>query len=298
MKKVLAFILVVVLLVITVYATMLLYYLPGYLLTDREVRPAENNSDTITIMSTNVRYISPTDFFEQSWFYRADLIADDIESVKPDIIGFQEVTPVHYAYLEGIMQGYDSENQYRDNFILSEGCPIFYRTDRFEKLDSGSFWLSKTPEIMSKDWGSSHYRVCVYVILRDRITDHEFVVFNTHLDNQSEEARINGIQVILDKIVEFGDVPAYLMGDLNATEDEATIQFTKDSFDDSMLISPVTEETATYHNWGNVDNMSRIDYILVSKGDAEVYEYHVINNLHGDAYSSDHSSIYIKTSIK
>ena len=294
MKKVLAIILAIVL----IYLAVLLVYLPGYLMTDREIGLSDDSDDSITIMSTNVRYISPTDFFNRSWFYRADLIADDIEAVQPDIIGFQEATFVHYDYLKGLMKGYDSEIEYRDNFVLSEGCPIFWRTDKFEKIDSGSFWLSETPEVMSKDWGSEHYRICVYVILKDLSTGKEFAVFNTHLDHTSDLARINGIQVVLDKITEFGDIPAYLMGDLNAKEDSETIQSTKDAFDDAKLISPITEDTATFHGWGEAEDPRRIDYIMISKGDAEVYEYHVVNNLHGDAYSSDHSSIYIKTKLK
>jgi len=252
----------------------------------------------MTIMSTNVRCLSPGDLFEKSWFYRADLIADDIESVKPDIIGLQEATFVHYNYFQKIMSGYDSEMAYRDDFVLSEGCPIFWRSDRFEKIDSGSFWLSETPEVMSKDWGSEHYRICVYVILKDLESGSEFAVFNTHLDHTSDLARINGIAVVLDKISEFGNIPSYLMGDMNAKENSKTIQSTKDSFDDAKLISPITEDSATYHGWGEAADPRRIDYILISKGDAEVYEYHVVNNLHGDAYSSDHASIYIKTKLK
>ena len=187
---------------------------------------------------------------------------------------------------------------YRDDFILSEGCPIFWRSDRFEKIDSGSFWLSETPEVMSKDWGSEHYRICVYVILKDLNTGKEFAVFNTHLDHTSDLARINGIAVVLDKISEFGDIPAYLMGDLNAKEDSETIQSTKDDFDDSKLIATITDDSPTFHGWGEAEDPRRIDYIMISKGDAEVYEYGVVDNLHDGAYSSDHSSIYIKTKLK
>ncbi len=289
--KILAAILVLVLVV-------LFFHLPSYLLSDKMVTLSEKNDDSITIMSANVRFLSPTDLFSKSWFNRADLIAEDIDSVKPDIIGFQEVTFVHYDYLKKVMAGYESEMAYRDDFVLSEGCPIFYRTDRFEKIDSGSFWLSETPEVMSKDWGSEHYRICVYVILRDLNTGKEFAVFNTHLDHTSDLARINGIAVVLDKISEFGDIPAYLMGDLNAVEGSETINSATENFDDAMRISPISEETPTYHNWGDKEKAKRIDYIMISKGDAEVYEYHVVDNCHNGVYSSDHAPIYIKTKIK
>ena len=196
------------------------------------------------------------------------------------------------------MEGYDSVMAYRDDFVLSEGCPIFWRTDRFEKIDGGSFWLSETPEVMSKDWGSSHYRICVYVILRDKVTNKEFAIFNTHLDHVSDEARINGIKVVLDKISELGDLPSYLMGDMNATDDTETILSTKNDFDDAKVISPVTEDTRTFHGWGDPEENERIEYVLISKDDAVVYEYHVLDNCYDGVYSSDHSSIYIKTKIK
>lgn len=285
--------------VLVILLAVYLFYLPGYMMSDRVVAPPDPmGGESMTIMSANVRYIAPEDLFHKSWFYRADLILDDIDSVHPDIIGFQEATFVHYDYLKKVMAGYDSEMAYRDNFILSEGCPIFWRTDRYEKIDSGSFWLSETPEVMSKDWGSEHYRICVYVILKDLTTGKEFAVFNTHLDHTSDLARINGIKVVLDKITEFGDIPAYLMGDLNAKEDSETIQSTKDSFDDAYKIAEKSDDSPTFHGWGEAADPRRIDYIMISKGDAEVSEYAVINNLHGETYSSDHSAIYIKTILK
>ena len=270
------------------------FYVPHYFLTDVSVELSEESDGSITVMSTNVRFYNPLDFLKQSWFYRASLIVDDINSVKPDIIGFQEATFIHYDYLKKAMPDYSSEMAYRDDFILSEGCPVFYRTDKFELVDCGSFWLSETPEVMSKDWGSEHYRICVYVILKEIATGKEFAVFNTHLDHVSDEARINGIKVVLDKISEFGDIPAVLMGDLNAKENSETIQSAYESFDDSMKIAPVTDDSPTYHNWGNFDNAKRIDYILTGKGDATVKEYHVIDNCHNGVYSSDHASIYVK----
>ena len=101
-----------------------------------------------------------------------------------------------------------------------------------------------------------------------------------------------------DKIAEFGDVASYLMGDLNAKEDSETIQSTKEAFDDAKLIAGITDDSPTFHGWGQAEDPRRIDYIMISKGDADVFEYHVVKNLHGDVYSSDHSSIYIKTKLK
>ena len=288
---------IILLVLIILFLFTQLLYLPRYLTSDAKVELSDDDDGEITIMSTNVRCYSPEDLFKKSWFYRADLIIDDVNSVKPDIIGFQEVTFIHYDFLKKAMPGYDSEIAYRDDFILSEGCPIFYRTDKYEKIDSGSFWLSETPDVMSKDWGAAHYRICTYIILEEKATGEEFVVFNTHLDHVSDEARINGIKVVLDKIAEFNNIPAFLMGDLNAEPDSDTIISTHESFDDAHNIAIEADEGATYHAWGEKMYRERIDYIMISKGSATVSEYRVLDNLHGDAYSSDHTSIYIKATL-
>ena len=299
LKKILKIIGIILLIAIVGFLSTQLLYLPRYLASDAKVELSDEESDEITIMSTNVRCYAPDDMFKKSWFYRADLIVEDINSVKPDIIGFQEVTFMHYDFLKKAMPDYDSEISYRDDWVLSEGCPIFYRTDKYEKLDSGSFWLSETPDVMSKGWGAAHYRIATYMILRDKATGEDFVVFNTHLDHVSEEARINGIKVVLDKIREFNNIPAFLMGDLNAYPDENTIISTHESFDDAHVIAEEKDEGATFHKWGTNpnDNNKRIDYIMISKGSATVSEYRIVDNCHDGVYSSDHASIYIKAKL-
>ena len=298
MAELLKGLLILLLAALVVFLVIQLFYLPKYLIEDHKVEISNENTDELLIMSANVRCYSPDDLFHKSWFYRAHLLIEDVDTVNPDIIGFQEVTFVHYDYLKGAMPGYDSEIAYRDDFILSEGCPIFYRIDKFTKVDSGMFWLSETPDVMSKGWGAAHYRICQYVILKDNNTGKEFVVFNTHLDHVSQEARIEGIKVVLSKIAEFGNIPAFLMGDLNATPDSETIISTHASFDDAHNIADIADEGPTYHKWGEKPGEERIDYIMISKGSATVSEYRIVNNSHDGIYSSDHSAIYIKAKLK
>ena len=297
-KKVIKIISSTIGLLIAVFLIIQLWYLPHYWINKKEVSLNSNTNEEITIMSANVRCYAPDDLFKKSWFYRADLIRNNIDEIKPDIIGFQEVTWMHYGYLQDIMQGYDSVIMYRDNFILSEGCPIFYRTDKFELIDKNSFWLSETPEVMSKDWNSACYRVCSYVKLRQLNTNKEFVVFNTHLDHVSDEARINGIKVVLDKINELGDVPAYLMGDLNAKPNSKTLKSVYEFFEDGQVVADITTDGATYQKWGEKLNSERIDYIVASIGKTNIYEYGIVDTLYDGVYPSDHFPIYIKTSVK
>ena len=283
--------------IIVVALVLELLFLPRYLSGDESVQPSELVDDEFTVMSCNVRYFTPLDLFKRSWFYRAELIAEDIASVKPDIVGFQEVTWLHQGYLEDLMQGYTSEVAYRDNFIFAEGCPIYYRTDKYTLVESGSFWLSETPDEMSKSWGSEHYRIAVYAVLRDNGTGKTLAVFNTHLDSKSKEARINGIKVVLDKIAELGNIPAILLGDLNAEPDSETLKSALESFEDVALTADKADTGATFHDFGEQPDRERIDYILTTIGDMRAYEYRIVDNCHDGTYSSAHSPIYAKLKI-
>ncbi len=259
-------------------------------------KTAINNE--ISIMNYNVRCIAVQDLGKKSWFYRADLIVDQIRDTAPDIITFQEVTAVHLLYLQRNLPGYDYEIKYRDDTLMSEGTPIFYRKDKFDKIDVGSFWLSETPDVMSKDWGAACYRICSYVILKEKSTSKEFVLFNTHLDHVSDEARTKGIDVVLSKIAQFGGKPAILTGDMNSFEGSVTYNKAVATFDDSKYIAASSDTGITYNGWGNAtEKVSPIDFCFVSKGDFTVSSYKILDELKNGVYSSDHYPVVVKINL-
>lgn len=265
-------------------------YYPHYKKNQSEIVMDENvNSNEIRVMSYNIRCHAPDDFGKKNWFYRANLVADTIEKAQPGIIGFQEVNSWQYDYLCESMPLYDSIITYRDDIpVYSEGCPVFFRTDLYTLIEKGSFWLSETPDEMSKDWGAACYRICSYAKLKDNASGKEFIVFNTHLDHVSDEARINGINVVLDKINEFGGVPAILMGDLNAEEKSDTYKSAIEFFDDTKYMTDNTMKSCTYQGWGTQLDRECIDYIMISKSDFKVHSYKVITDTYDGVYTSDH----------
>lgn len=285
--------------ILVLAAVIICFHAPHYL-SAREPYQTEALADDgqLTVMSCNVRCATPTDLGKKSWFYRANLVVDNIRSVAPDVIGFQEVTTIQYSYLCDMLPGYDSVIEYRDNTpFFSEGCPVFYRADLYDLVDKGSFWLSETPEEMSKDWDAACYRICSYTILAEKASGKQFVVFNTHLDHVSDLARVNGIQVVLDKIAEFGGLPAVLMGDMNAAESSETYRMATENFLDVKYQLPDPVQSCTYQNWGaNLDDPC-IDYILISKTGLEVLDYNVCRNTYDGVYPSDHFPIYARLQL-
>lgn len=296
-KKIIISIVSVILALLIAFGVSFVWYYPHYNSNKAQFNVEVENNGSIKMMSYNLRCISPLDFGKKSWFYRADLIIDDIVNEKPGIIGFQEATKWHYAYLTNALQGYDSVITYRDEAFNSEGCPIFYNTSLYTLVDKGSFWLSETPEVMSKSWGAQFNRVCSYVILTDNNSGEDFVVFNTHLSHVSDEARINGIKVVLDKIAQFGSLPSVIMGDFNAQEGSETYIQVTESFNDARYATENTNDSHTYQGWGNPEKYKRIDYFMISKTGIKVNKYDVLSGLHDGAYSSDHCPIVLEIKI-
>lgn len=293
LRSILAFVVVVVLAACVIF----FWHYPRYASHRQTVEIGVENNGEIRMMSCNLRCLSPLDLGKKSWYYRADLIVSDLVEQAPGIIGFQEATRWQYHYLVETLAGYDSVITYRDESVIAEGCPVFYNTALYTLVDKGSFWLSETPDVMSKDWGSAHYRICSYVILQDNASGKEFVVFNTHLDHVSDEARIKGIEVVLDKIEAFGSLPAVIMGDFNAKEGSETYESVTEHFLDAYYAAEETMDSYTYQNWGNLDNSRRIDYFMLSESGFSVHSYEVLNHTHDGVYCSDHCPILLTVSL-
>ena len=134
LKKILKALGSVLLLAIVAFLVVQLWYWPRFLTSDARVELPETEAadGEITIMSANVRCYAPDDLFKKSWFYRADLLIEDVNSVKPDIIGFQEVSILHYGYLQNAMPDYDSELMYRE----CVGQKLIAESRRDRRVDS------------------------------------------------------------------------------------------------------------------------------------------------------------------
>ena len=289
-KKILTAILLILLAFVLVICALLFRYYPHYRSSKAKISYTAS-ADGIAVMSCNLRCWNPQDMGKKSWFYRADLILKNIENEKPSIIGFQEATKWQYGYLTDCLEGFDSVIEYRDNSPFSEGCPIFYKADLYKLVDKGSFWLSETPEVMSKDWNSACYRICSYVILEELESGKQFVVFNTHLDHISDEARINGIGVVLDKISQFGGLPSMIMGDFNAAEDSTTYKKVTEDFLDAKYQLENPDCGCTYQCFGEQLDREPIDYFMISKEGLKVEEFKRVTTTYDGVYPSDHFPI-------
>src|SRR5688572_13434609 len=199
----------------------------------RVIDPASPASPPpLRVMTFNVRYDTPSDG-ANAWPHRRDWVAALVRFHAPDAIGVQEALVHMLTDLDARLPGFARVGVGRaDGRAGGEFSAILYRSDRLELLDSGTFWLSPTPEVAgSKGWDTAIERIATWARFRDRRTGCRHLHVNTHFDHIGEEARQESARLIRRRLAALaGGLPVVVTGDLNATPESVPYRvFTADT---------------------------------------------------------------------
>jgi endonuclease/exonuclease/phosphatase family metal-dependent hydrolase len=173
----------------------------------------------VRVMSYNIRYGTAKDG-ENHWDKRKDFLAETIKTANPDLLGTQETLGFQRDFLAGILPGYEVLAAGReDGAEKGEMVAIYWRKERFEKLDGGHFWLSGTPDVPgSMAWDTSLTRMATWVRLKDKMQEGKPVLWvNTHFDHIGKQARLESSKLIRERLGVLGkDCFLIVTGDFNA----------------------------------------------------------------------------------
>jgi endonuclease/exonuclease/phosphatase family metal-dependent hydrolase len=178
-----------------------------------------------------------------------------------------------------------------------EFSAVFFRRERFRKLEGGTFWLSETPGQCSYGWDAACRRVCSWVKLREAGSGRALYVFNTHFDHVGMEARKNSAELILKKIREItgGQQPVVLCGDFNLPPDAGPIVLIRETLKDASQVSELAPygPASTFHGFTCDDPPGeRIDYVFVSEG-IRVLRYGTLTDSRDRSFYSDHLPVLV-----
>ncbi len=250
-------------------------------------------------MTYNIRLDIASDG-ENAWTNRKAYWASQVGFHEPDILGIQEALPHQVTDIASMMPTYDYVGIGRDGIGKGESSNIFYKKDRFKVLEQNTFWLSETPDKISKGWDAALNRVCTYALFKDNKSKQTFWIFNTHLDHMGDLARTNSIQLILSKIKALNtkNYPVFFMGDFNSEPTEERIVDLKKEMNDSEDISEEKPfgPSGTFNAFKHNEPVTkRIDYIFLSKANPfKVKKYAVLSDSKDLKYPSDHLPVYIE----
>lgn len=262
-------------------------------------------SARINVMSFNIRYDNPADG-DQNWHQRKENVVRMINFYDLDIIGMQEVLVSQLNYLKDNLQGYQAVGVGReDGKEKGEFSPVFYRKDRFKELKSGTFWLSETPEKVSKGWDAALERIASWVVLKDNITGKEFIFMNTHFDHRGKQARIESAALLKAKATELAaGMQLILTGDFNLVPESEGIQTIVKPDGKNTLVNSSASATFTYGpDWTSTGFNDRpfeqrkvIDYVFLKQIET-VNRYAVIAEKLNDLQLSDHCPVFVQVEL-
>jgi endonuclease/exonuclease/phosphatase family metal-dependent hydrolase len=179
------------------------------------------DSSPIKVMSFNIRYGTAMDG-DNHWNKRKDFLVDVIKQYQPDLLGTQETLAFQKEYLEKSLPTMAGFGVGRDDGKLKgEMAALFYNKDRFEQLAGGHFWLSTTPDKVSKGWDAALPRIASWVRLRDKrqAAGKPLLFLNTHFDHVGKKAREESAKLIRTQLKELGKgCHVIVTGDFNAGE--------------------------------------------------------------------------------
>lgn len=257
-----------------------------------------NNTEELLVGSFNTAAPWGNLFEGTHTVRRAHLFAQQINDILPDTLGVQELNSdwvrrmeellPQYSYY-GVKRGGDGSEK------TSEMSGIFYLKNKFTLLDSGTFWISETPEKESHFEGAGCNRVCSYVILENKETKNQFAHFNTHLDNVSDKAQNLGGELIADyakKISEnYENIHIVITGDFNQYSDSPACVTLEQNGYTNVGKSFGKDSLLTYNAWSREKDGKPIDFIFIN-GDFSAKDYSVI---HYDGTRSNVSDHYMIT---
>lgn len=234
------------------------------------------------------------------WADRKELCSDVMRAQRADLICLQECQRSNLQHLKLRLPEFDT-------FALSNPGPtahpvntIFFSRDRYELLSAGGFWLSEKPHLAgSKSWDTSYSRLVNWVHLKERRSEKELRVWNTHLDHLGRVARQKQAEMIMQAAAVFPPtLPQLLAGDFNCDATNPAVKLVQAAgWTDTYTAAHGPEDPGfTYHGFRGprfgeqmpkAMRLRKIDYIWC-RGPVKTLAAEVLRDSRNGHYPSDH----------
>ena len=271
----------------------------------------------MVVCTFNVRKVEPTDPYP--WEVRKAAIKKFLDTVKPDLVGLQEIRMESSNWFSSYSDDYgyfDVSRDSQDGISVSahggnhEGIGVLYRKDRFDLVLSDFFWLDENPYVLPSghldsegktrygSWDSGNRRITLIVVLKDKRHENSFVYFfPTHYDNYSEEARRKGAELMVSQMkslcnvddLKGADVVFFHVGDLNTPSDGGLIDILNDNLYYARTFAGGSDVNTETNNRFGTGRGSIIDHIYYGGKSVKPVRYWVDRTVYeGVQFISDH----------
>ena len=219
---------------------------------------------------------------------RQQHVITTIRNQMPDVLGVQEASNVWISFLDKGLKynGYKYVGTGREPHLTAqsanEGCQIFYNADKYNVLETNTYWLSDTPDTFSKYPESDYTRIVTYAIFERKSDGFQFMHVNTHLDWGALTKQINKMFELIDA-VDFDGLTVFT-GDFNMNSSSAGYSLMYDNgCHDSYDFAQISSEGTT---------SGLIDFCFIKPDNEIVTEHCVVKEQFGGLFPSDHRAVY------
>ncbi len=255
---------------------------------------------SLTIQTYNVRH-AVIDDGANAWERRRNGVVERIKAADPDVLGLQECEPRQHADLASDLPGYEWLGV-ADDPETGMNNPIAVG-QRLEVRSAETSWLSESGETGSVGWDAGYARVLTSARLRDRPTERDFVVYNTHFDHVGRRARTESATVLRERIDALSNSrPVIAMGDFNTEPGEDAYErllsgdHQRSLVDTRKLASATAGPETTLSDFTTLRAGRQVDHVLVT-ADVSVKRYVVDESTVNGRYPSDHLPVIVDVSV-
>ncbi|MGK3998051.1 endonuclease/exonuclease/phosphatase family protein [Sorangium sp. So ce1024] len=271
----------------------------------------------LDVMTFNIRYANRGDG-ANAWPNRREMVYQVIRDADPDVLGLQEALRSQLDDLRRALPYAEIGVGRDDGVEAGEYSAILYDAERFDVDESGTFWLSDTPEVPgSRSFGNVVVRICTWARLVEKRSGRGFYFFNTHLDHESQPSRARSVELIAGRIAERAHPdPVILTGDFNAGERNPAVRYIKGEaarasegtapvpsppgyVDTFRVLYPDEAPVGTFHQFNGAVDGDKIDFIFAQPAPVtEVLAAGIIRDNRDGMYPSDHFPVTARLRLR
>lgn len=257
---------------------------------------------SLRVATYNIQYPIPS----PTWEERLEPLIKTLEKYDFDVFGAQEPFMPQiedmmrfigdkYDWVGTCIAGHDSVRTRHFN-------PIFYKKERLELLDWDTVWFTDKPG--ERGYGAYSSRLMSWALFRDKKTDKQFYIFNSHFDHQGPEAKVAAAHILVQAVREIAKgMPSFCTGDFNSNETTKPYKtiLASQFIDDTLLATPNPINGVYPSHSGykapKPGKSTHIDHIFYTPNSVRILQWEVdiagIDGKHG----SDHLPVYVDCKI-
>ena len=257
----------------------------------------------LTVMTFNIRTANARDD-TNAWPTRKTLVVETIRRLAPHVVGLQEAINEQVEYLASELQGYrwlGVDRALNGGEGISEYTPIFYQHAELSPIESGTFWLSSTPDRPTP--GRRVTRIVTWAKFHHLATGQQIYVFNTHFTLRRGQAQLDAATSITTRVAALPTGSAVIVtGDFNAVAEVSDTWrvATGQGLEDAWVVADDRRGPAlTSGGFGppRDGREGRIDWILVG-GPISVRSVETVLHSRQGRYPSDHYPVVARLEIQ